>query len=177
MMSKEQQSKRKVITVKGVTRVRNTQFITEIFEAFEAGYVPAPKGSQWTADAPVLLNNKKVVVLYPKDYEVPAPSREAKTLSDADEDAIAAVDKQIMAEIEKEQKGDLSEDDQVVVDSDESKATLAEAEGIVDLTEEVNSLTKKKPLLDFASKVGIDVPSDKKVPAAIKQHILSKLGE
>lgn len=167
MMSKEQQGKRKVINVKGVTRIKGNQFIEELFKAFEEGYVPAPQGSQWTADAPVLRHNRKTVALYPKGYEVPTPSNTSVVGADGDLAVIGAIDKQIQEEI---------------------KAELAASEGVVEVKEDdkvetpsvksrIGELTKKQPLLDLAKELNVEVPDDKKNPAAIKQFLLNTLAE
>jgi hypothetical protein len=167
MMSKEQQSKRKVINVKGVTRIKGNQFIEELFQAFEEGYVPAPQGSQWTSDAPVLRHNRKTVALYPKGYEVPKPSITSTTGADEDKALIADIDKQIQEEIKAELAA--SEDVVEVKEDDEIETPSVKSR--------IEELTKKQPLLDLAKELNVEVPADKKNPAAIKQFLLNTLAE
>lgn len=177
MMSKEQQSKRKVINVKGVTRVRGNEFIAELFQAFKEGYVPAPEGSQWTADAPVLRHNRKTVYLYPDGYEVPKPSITSVVGVDEDKALIADIDKQIQEEIAAEMADEVGAET-VVTEEDTVVDSEAESTIVTPSTKErIEELTKKQPLLDLAKELDIEVPADKKNPAAIKQFLLNTLAE
>jgi len=181
MMSNEQKQKRKVIEVKGITRIKGNEFLEEVCNAFKEGYVPAPVGAQWTADAPVFKHNRKMVVLYPEGYEVPEPNGD-NTKAPLDEEAavIAEVDNQILAEIEAESK---EEDKEVQPEVKVTEApeftqedpTLPEKETPV--KERIEALTRKVPLLALAEELNIEVPEDKKNPAAIKQFLLTTTAE
>lgn len=205
MMSNEQKQKRKVIAVKGVTRIKGNEFLEEIYQAFKDGYVPAPVGSQWTADSPIFKHNRKMVVLYPEGYEVPEPNGDMSGVPvDEEAAAIAEVDKQILDEIEAEAKAedekvednqdlsDLLEETKVeepevtpepevaapVVEAPEftqEDPTVAEPE--VPVKERIEAETRKVPLLALAEELKIEVPADKKNPAAIKQFLLNATAE
>lgn len=200
MMSNEQKQKRKVILVKGVTRIKGNEFIEELFNAFNEGYVPAPLGAQWTADAPVMKHNRKMVVLYPKGYEVPEPNGDMSGEPvDEEAAAIAEVDKQILDEIEaemaKEDNQDLSDlledakdEEPEVTPEPEVAAPVVEAPEFTQedptapapeapVKERIEAETRKVPLLALAEELKIEVPADKKNPAAIKQFLLNATAE
>ena len=203
MMSEEQRSKRKLISVTGAGRMKSATFLAQIFEAFEAGYVVPPLEGLWKIDAPVIKATRRSVALYPKGYDVPKAST-GVTTEKTDEQIIAEVDAEIQAEIlaeaetsttpepELEPEGTPDEPEDVKVDDDspttqeEPEAegeTPSEASGASEVQESttesrIKELTKKAPLLALAEELGIEVPEDKsKFPAAIKQFLLTATAE
>ena len=63
---------RKVVRVEGVTLQVNSTFIEKLFEAFEEGYRPAPKGKGTLQDLPMLVGGVRQVGLYSKDHDFSA---------------------------------------------------------------------------------------------------------
>ena len=201
MMSEEQRGKRKFIKVTGSSRMKNAEFIQEIFQAFEEGYVLPPMDGLWTVDAPVLKKTRKQVALYPKGYEVPKAGVGSPSAK-SDEEVIAEANEAILAEIKAEEEeekllttdtGDTSDEPEDVKVDDDVAPTPEESESepeqeVVEGTPEapktptaedrINSLTKKAPLLALAKELGIEIPEDKsKYPAAIKQFLLTATAE
>lgn len=169
MMTKEQRNKRKVITVKGVTRNASMTLVNELFEAFEQGYRPAPVGSQWTADAPVIKNNRKQVVLYPQGYDVPTPNNYTKEPEVSDEELLKSDTAEIIKELEDEAK------QEVAPEAQDDKTVEEEAEPSV--KDRIEALNSKADMLALAKELNIEVPEEKKVPAAIKKFLLESVGE
>ena len=205
MMSEEQRSKRKLISVTGAGRMKSADFLAQIFEAFEAGYVVPPLDGLWKIDAPVIKSTRRSVALYPKGYDVPKAGT-GVTTEKTDEQVIAEVDAEIQAEIlaeaeaeaetndtpDAEPEGTLDEPEDVKVDDDapttqeepeaegETPPEASEASDVQEPTTEsrIKELTKKAPLLALAKELGIEVPEDKsKFPAAIKQFLLTATAE
>ena len=168
MMSNEQKDKRKVITVRGVTRIRNNDFLNELFAAFEEGYRPAPKGAEWTADAPIFKNNRKTVTLYPKGYEVPKPN--GTIIKEKDE--MAESNAALISELEEEAK--LEGDSRVTSEPQDETEPLGKK---LTVKERIVAETRKVPLLTLAKELSIEIPEDKKNPAAIKQFLLNATAE
>lgn len=192
-MSDEQKSKRKVIEVRGVTRMRNYDFLLELFEAFEQGYRPAPKECLHTADVAVFKNNRKTAVLYPEGYEVPLAGTTVGT-EKTDADIVAESNAELIAEIEAEKEKVVDEqedtttndDPDAVEDEDAKETSEEEEEEATTLSEDkvaeptveqrIETLTKKQELLDLAKELEVEVPADKsKNPAQIKKFLLESL--
>lgn len=57
----------------------------------------------------------------------------------------------------------------------EAPEPVTEAPKPVSLEDELKAMTKKKDLLAKAEELGIEVPEDKKAPAAIRQHLINSL--
>ena len=196
-MKKEQLEKRKLIRVQGIRPIHHYKFLQELYTAFEEGYVLPPEDAMWRQDMPVFRHNRKQVFLYPEGYEVPAPT--GTVAKDDDESVIKASDEQILKEIEEEQKAleidkedasttdsvNASEETQKEEEEEEVEPVVSEnAEPTPEVTpsntspvERVKAESSKDGLLDLAKEFEIEVPEDKKNPAAIKKFLLGSLNK
>jgi len=147
-MEKEQLDKRKVITAKGPHNKAAWSILEQVIEATKEGYVLPPEDKRHSKDRPNLSGRQLKVVMYPADYEIPSPGgvKVVKTAAEYLEEARQAE----QAHIERDAKKD---------------ELLAELEG----------LSKKAELSEFAERNKIDIPVDKKHPQAIAAYIKSKL--
>ena len=146
---KERINKQKVVTVTGSPIVIQWLMVEAIQEAVLEGYRVPPANARRRND--IMFNGRKFqVVMYKDGYEVPTEEQEeAKSLVN-----IKEIDKEVEA-AKKRYAG--------VKDNFEKHL------------EELAPLRAKQDLLDFASNLNIKVPEDKKVPRAIKSHLVCVL--
>lgn len=148
-MEKEQLEKRKVITVKGTASQAYFELLEQVQEAVLEGYVIPPADRRWTKDRPIMVGRNLMVVMYPKGYEVPKPGKNPRQ-GEIQEKYLKA------AREEEERNKKLSEN------SDKIK-------------EDLEGLSKKDELLEYAKSIGLEVPEDKVQPKAIKAFILKSV--
>lgn len=170
-MSREQIDNRMVIESKGLNRTSQQRFVSDLFKAFEAGYVVAPSG--WQADKPVIKANKRKVVLYKKGYEVIEPKGSDVDKRDYLAEAKAAegiVEPEVVESIEEDISEEVQPEPEAVVEEEKEvslKATLkATLEG----------LNSKEDLIAFASEHKLEYSEEEaKYPKKLKKVLASKL--
>jgi len=167
-MSKEQLDNRLVVEVTGAGRKSTRTFIEQLNKAIEQGYRPTP--SSWSLDDAILRSGRRKIVMYKEGYEVPKVSEAEADKRDYMAEAIAQDD------VLSKQKEEVTPEPHVEVEKEEP----VQEDTSVDenpLIAEIEALTKKKPLLELAERLGVDIPEEAKMPTQIKQILLDSVSK
>lgn len=141
---------RKVIIVRGTQATMDWALIEQIQDAVLAGYRVPEEGLRFRPDSPQLRGVTRTVTLYAKDAKIVSPMDKSK---------------------EREEQAELAYQ-QALANEQKDKELQSNREPLL---EELSTISTKKDLLEFADKIGIDVPEDKKAPKAIEAYIRNSL--